>query len=39
MLLVAMVAGIVLAGKKMDVSYTLLTENEIDRLDDEKDNR
>jgi NADH-quinone oxidoreductase subunit J len=38
MLLVAMIGGIILAGKKMDVSYTLLSENEIDKLDD-KDNR
>ena len=31
MLLVAMIAGIVLAGKKMDVSLTKLTESEIEK--------
>jgi len=30
MLLVAMVSGIVLAGKKMDASLTLMSNNEID---------
>ena len=30
MLLVAMVGGIVLAGKKMEVSYSDMTEKEID---------
>lgn len=30
MLLVAMIGGIILAGKKMDVSYSELQENEID---------
>ncbi len=30
MLLVAMIGGIILAGKKMDVSITELTENEVD---------
>lgn len=34
MLLVAMVAGIVLAGKKMDISLTLMSNNEIDELDE-----
>jgi NADH-quinone oxidoreductase subunit J len=32
MLLVAMIGGIILAGKKMDVSYTELSEQEIDKL-------
>jgi NADH-quinone oxidoreductase subunit J len=39
MLLVAMIGGIILAGKKMDVSYTHLGEDEIkaqDKLNDEK---
>lgn len=35
MLLVAMVAGIVLAGKKMDLSLTLLNTEEIDRIQNE----
>lgn len=35
MLLVAMVAGIVLAGKKMDLSLTLMTEEEIKSLKEE----
>jgi NADH-quinone oxidoreductase subunit J len=30
MLLVAMIGGIILAGKKMDTSYTVLTEEEIE---------
>jgi NADH-quinone oxidoreductase subunit J len=30
MLLVAMIGGIILAGKKMDISITQLTEQEID---------
>ena len=34
MLLVAMVGGIVLAGKKMDKSLTLMAEEEISMLDD-----
>jgi len=33
MLLVAMIGGIILAGKKMDVSYSDLSENEIDELE------
>ena len=36
MLLVAMVAGIVLAGKKMDASLTLMTEEEIKDMRKEK---
>ena len=36
MLLVAMVAGIVLAGKKMDASLTLMTEEEIKDMRREK---
>ena len=36
MLLVAMVAGIVLAGKKMDHSLTLMNEEEIERQTNEK---
>jgi len=36
MLLVAMISGIILAGKKMDVSITELSENEIDALQDEE---
>jgi len=35
MLLVAMVAGIVLAGKKMDLSLTLLNAEEIEKMDEE----
>ena len=35
MLLVAMVAGIVLAGKKMDNSLTLMSEDEICEMNDE----
>ena len=35
MLLVAMVAGIVLAGKKMDLSLTLLNAEEIKKMDEE----
>jgi NADH-quinone oxidoreductase subunit J len=35
MLLVAMVAGIVLAGKKMDQSLTLMNEEEIQMMRDE----
>jgi len=34
MLLVAMVAGIVLAGKKMDLSLTLMSAEEIDELNE-----
>ncbi len=33
MLLVAMIGGIILAGKKMDVSYSLLSEDEINKLE------
>ncbi len=35
MLLVAMIGGIILAGKKMDVSYSDLSEEEIDVLENE----
>jgi len=35
MLLVAMVAGIVLAGKKMDLSLTLMNSEEIKKMDEE----
>ncbi len=37
MLLVAMISGIVLAGKKMDVSLTLVEDDETPRLDTEKE--
>jgi NADH-quinone oxidoreductase subunit J len=33
MLLVAMIGGIILAGKKMDISYSDLTEEQIDELE------
>lgn len=36
MLLVAMIAGIVLAGKKMDISLTLMEEEEINTMRKEK---
>jgi len=36
MLLVAMIAGIILAGKKMDQSLTLMKEEEIERQSNEK---
>ena len=36
MLLVAMISGIVLAGKKMDLSLTLMNGEEIEKLNDEK---
>jgi len=36
MLLVAMVAGIVLAGKKMDLSLTLMSEDEIRQIKEDK---
>lgn len=36
MLLVAMIGGIILAGKKMDTSYSQLSEKEIDELKEEK---
>ncbi|MDF1878769.1 NADH-quinone oxidoreductase subunit J [Sulfurimonas sp. SAG-AH-194-C20] len=39
MLLVAMVAGIVLAGKKMDLSLTLLNAQEIQAIEDEKNKK
>jgi NADH-quinone oxidoreductase subunit J len=39
MLLVAMIAGIVLAGKKMDLSLTLMNEAEIRHVDDEKNKK
>ena len=35
MLLVTMIGGIILAGKKMDISYSELSEDEIDALDKE----
>lgn len=35
MLLVAMIGGIILAGKKMDVSYSDLSEEEIDAFEEE----
>lgn len=35
MLLVSMIGGIILAGKKMDVSYSNLSEEEIDTLEEE----
>jgi len=37
MLLVAMIAGIVLAGKKMDLSMTLMTDAEIEEAKKEKE--
>ena len=36
MLLVSMIGGIILAGKKMDTSYSQLSEKEIDELKEEK---
>jgi len=39
MLLVAMIAGIVLAGKKMDASLTLMTEEEIKDMRKRKTNK
>ena len=39
MLLVAMIAGIVLAGKKMDLSLTLMEQSEIDKLAQEETNK
>jgi NADH-quinone oxidoreductase subunit J len=41
MLLVAMIGGIILAGKKMDISYSELSEDEIDALEatNEKDSK
>jgi len=35
MLLVAMIAGIVLAGKKMDISLTLMDSDEIQKSEEE----
>ena len=35
MLLVAMIGGIILAGKRMDVSYSELSEEEIDAIENE----
>ena len=37
MLLVAMISGIILAGRKMDVSITELSEEEVDKLIKEKE--
>ncbi len=39
MLLVAMIAGIVLAGKKMDLSLTLMDENEIKLMNEEENKK
>ena len=39
MLLVAMVAGIVLAGKKMDLSLTLMNAEDIKRIEDEQNTK
>jgi len=39
MLLVAMVAGIVLAGKKMDLSLTMMNEAEIRDIEEEKNKK
>ena len=39
MLLVAMIAGIVLAGKKMDLSLTLMNEAEIRDIDEDKNKK
>ncbi|QOY52353.1 NADH-quinone oxidoreductase subunit J [Candidatus Sulfurimonas baltica] len=39
MLLVAMVAGIVLAGKKMDLSLTLMDEDDIRKMREEKNKK
>ena len=36
MLLVAMIGGIILAGKKMDISYTQMGEDQIDFLEQKK---
>ena len=36
MLLVAMIGGIVLAGKKMDISLSLMSESDIDTLEENK---
>ncbi|RXJ98192.1 NADH:ubiquinone oxidoreductase subunit J [Arcobacter sp. CECT 8986] len=36
MLLVAMIGGIILAGKKMDISYSELSEEEIENLEKEE---
>jgi len=39
MLLVAMIAGIVLAGKKMDLSITLMSREEIEAMKDESNKK
>lgn len=39
MLLVAMIGGIILAGKKMDISYSELSEEEIDALEKEAESK
>ena len=39
MLLVAMIAGIVLAGKKMDLSITLMSKEEIEAMKDESNKK
>lgn len=39
MLLVAMIAGIVLAGKKMDLSLTLMNDAQIRHIDEEKNKK
>ena len=39
MLLVAMIAGIVLAGKKMDLSLTLLSGDEIEKIKNDQEKR
>ncbi|SFV64988.1 NADH-ubiquinone oxidoreductase chain J [hydrothermal vent metagenome] len=39
MLLVAMIAGIVLAGKKMDLSLTIMNAEEIQASEDEKNKK
>ncbi len=39
MLLVAMIAGIVLAGKKMDLSLTLMNDAQIRHMDEEKNKK
>jgi len=39
MLLVAMIGGIILSGKKMDISTTELREDELDAIDTAKDNK
>lgn len=39
MLLVAMIGGIILAGKKMDISYSELSEEEIDVLENQTEQK